>query len=1641
MSFKLSDFIAAPSQELLDKAKKSDLLDIDDHYGLSNIKTSMLKHEIKNILIQFFVDEEIFDSSATSKILVTQTDLQLREIEIKNQITLEKLRLDQEERIRREKEEREERIRLETIEREDRMHREKLELEKLRLEMEEREKEKQREMEREKLERAEKLEIEKERLEIEKEKLQFELKMKELELQGKSKSKSLPLATSMVFDVTKHIRLVPPFQEKEVDKYFLHFEKVAENLKWPREHWTLLLQSVVIGKAREIYTQLSLEQSSDYDTVKELILKAYELVPEAYRQKFRDCRKDHDQTHVEFARTKEQLFDRWCSSKKVGSDHAKLRQLMLVEEFKRCINSDVKAFLNEREVENLETAARLADDYALTHKASFVNKPYPRKPYNPQSKQITPQSKPYSPQSGPKANPSNPTDNSSPKPKFSSENKGQNPLSQPICNYCKKTGHIISECLALKRKKERENLDSAKPTGLTSLKAKPQSCIQEENPILTRTCKESVSEDSIMEIYEPFLSDGFVSLNSDSAQSTPIKVLRDTGASQSLILADTLPFSEKSSSGTSVLIQGVECGFVNVPLHNIYLSSDLVTGPVAVGIRPSLPFKGIHLLLGNDLAGDKVVVNPLLTSTPCVDQPPDPIEQEIPDLYPSCAVTRAMAKKAKLYDGIQDINLTDTLIGQSFNKGISTSLSSSQSDIQTDPSNPRSGSENDLSPSNSNDQGHDQLSRSQLCKEQHSDSEISPLFERALDEKEISQVPVCYYVKNGILMRKWRPPDVSTENEWTVNHQIVVPRVYRPEILNLAHETPMSGHLGVNKTYHKILNHFYWPGIKSDVSQHCKSCHTCQMVGKPNQTIPKAQLQPIPAFDEPFSRVIIDCVGPLPKTKKGCEYLLTIMCASTRFPEAIPLRNIKAKTIVNALVKFFTFVGLPKSIQSDQGSNFMSGIFQQVMYELGIKQYKSSAYHPESQGALERFHQTLKNMIRSYCFDTEKDWDEGIHLLLFAVRESVQESLGFSPFELVFGHTVRGPLKLLKEKFPSDDDSSLNLLQYVSDFKNRLSKACDAARSNLKSAQSKMKIRYDENAKDRNFEPGDKVLALLPIPGRPLQARYYGPYTVDKKLSDVNYIVNTPGRHKQKQLCHINMLKKYIDRDSSVISSVNIVNSVPHEQSQMDSEDFNLEKSDPSSSKLQSSDILQNLDQKLSHLDSDKGLGLRQLVLEYGHLFPDIPSRADRVYHDVDIIGGSKPVEQHPYRMSPVKQQYLREEVQYLLDNDFIEPSQSEWSSPCILVPKPDGTFGMCTDYRRVGSVTKTDTFPIPRVDDCIGGVGHAGCVAEFDLLGGFWRVPLAGGAGDISAFVAPDGLCRCGVMPFGVKNSPATFQRLVNGLVSGLDGCGACVGGAVVFGEEWQRHLQTVGAFFDRLGDAKLTVNLAKSEFCHANLTFLGHIVGRGRVGPVEAEVGAVSGFPVPAGGGRLMRFLGVAGCCRRFCNNFSAIAEPLTDLLGKKAKYVWTDDCQRSFDKLKAILRSAPVLLAPSFDKEFKLAVDASDVGAGSVLLQEDDNGVDHPVCYFSKKFNKHQRNYSTIEKECLSLILALQHFEVYLASSHAPIVVFSDHNPLTFIHKMKNKNQRLLRWSLMLQEHNLDIRHIRGRDNIIPDTLSRA
>lgn len=291
------------------------------------------------------------------------------------------------------------------------------------------------------------------------------------------------------------------------------------------------------------------------------------------------------------------------------------------------------------------------------------------------------------------------------------------------------------------------------------------------------------------------------------------------------------------------------------------------------------------------------------------------------------------------------------------------------------------------------------------------------------------------------------------------------------------------------------------------------------------------------------------------------------------------------------------------------------------------------------------------------------------------------------------------------------------------------------------------------------------------------------------------------------------------------------------------------------------------------------------------------------------------------------------------------------------------------------------------------------------------------------------------------MKNAPATFQRLINEVLAGLDGCEAYIDDVVVYSNTWEQHLLQIRSLMYKLTEAKLTVNLVKSEFGHAHLIFLGHVVGQGQIKPVDAKVEAVVNFPVPTSKKELMRFLGMTGYYRKFCRNFSSVAAPLTDLLRKDQAYVWDDNCDKAFTKIKALLLTAPVLVTPDYYKPFKLQVDASDQGVGAVLLQEGSQKVDHPISYFSQKFNKHQRGYSTYEKETLALILALQHFEFYLSSAMYPIEIFTDHNPLVFLGKMRNKNQRLLRWSLQLQEYNLTIAHIRGRDNVIADALSRV
>ena len=334
-------------------------------------------------------------------------------------------------------------------------------------------------------------------------------------------------------------------------------------------------------------------------------------------------------------------------------------------------------------------------------------------------------------------------------------------------------------------------------------------------------------------------------------------------------------------------------------------------------------------------------------------------------------------------------------------------------------------------------------------------------------------------------------------------------------------------------------------------------------------------------------------------------------------------------------------------------------------------------------------------------------------MLLFAAREAVQESLGFSPFELVFGHTVRGPLKLLKESWLANDPPD-SLLDQVSSVRDRLVNATKLAQQNLKKSQSKMKTWYDKKARDQSFRVGERVLVLLPIPQYPLQARYCGPYVVNKKIGELYYVIATPDRRKAQRLCYINMLKKYHGRETdSVVATDCVIQLV----SEMEQEEV-LDGVDDGRVVFRNSDVLCNVKEKLSHLCTLEGEEIASLITEFSDLFCDVPGRTNCVHHHVDAENAI-PIKQNPYRVNPWKLEFLKRELDYMLINDVIEPNQSNWNSPCLLVPKSDGTYRFCTDYRKVNVVTKSDSYLIPRVEDCINRIGCAQYVSKIDLLKG----------------------------------------------------------------------------------------------------------------------------------------------------------------------------------------------------------------------------------------------------------------------------------------------------------------------------------
>ncbi|GFR82395.1 Gypsy retrotransposon integrase-like protein 1 [Elysia marginata] len=259
-----------------------------------------------------------------------------------------------------------------------------------------------------------------------------------------------------------------------------------------------------------------------------------------------------------------------------------------------------------------------------------------------------------------------------------------------------------------------------------------------------------------------------------------------------------------------------------------------------------------------------------------------------------------------------------------------------------------------------------------------------------------------YTIKNGLLYRQYK-------RNCQEHDQLVIPSLLVPSVLKLAHDVPVAGHMGVARTKERILQSFYWPNVQKDVKMYCRSCKTCQMTLAKRRT-PKAPVQPIPVISEPFQKVAIDLDGPIaPHIDKGNRYILTIVDSATRWPEAIPLRNITTVAVTEAVSSAFSRLGLPKQFLADRGTQFMSELMKELF---SIQPINTSPYHPASNGMCERLNGTLETMLRKVAEDPPKDWDLYLPAVLFAYREMRQESTGYSPFEIVYGRLPRGPIEI-----------------------------------------------------------------------------------------------------------------------------------------------------------------------------------------------------------------------------------------------------------------------------------------------------------------------------------------------------------------------------------------------------------------------------------------------------------------------------------------------------------------------------------------------------------------------------------------------------------------------------------------------------
>ena len=469
-------------------------------------------------------------------------------------------------------------------------------------------------------------------------------------------------------------------------------------------------------------------------------------------------------------------------------------------------------------------------------------------------------------------------------------------------------------------------------------------------------------------------------------------------------------------------------------------------------------------------------------------------------------------------------------------------------------------------------------------------------------------------------------------------------------------------------------------------------------------------------------------------------------------------------------------------------------------------------------------------------------------------------------------------------------------------------------------------------------------------------------------------------------------------------------------------------------------DVVQHLLSDVQDLDNSDKERLKSLLNEFKDILSiddDDLGQTKLVYHEIDT-GDARPIRQ-PARRLPFHQ---KAEVRQLLDNmlsrGVIEHSNGPWSSPIVLVKKKDGSTRFCVDFRKVNDVTRKDAQPLPRIDDTLDALGDACYFSTLDLASGYWQVELDPRDREKTAFATPFGLHQFRVMPFGLCNAPATFQRLMEQVLAGLHWttCLVYLDDIIVFSRTIDDHLSKLREVFIRLKEAGLKVKPPKCHLLQRSVRYLGHVLSGKGIETDPGKVRCVADWPTPTCPKELKQFLGLSSYYRRFVQGFAQIAAPLYALTDKKS-WDWSTECGEAFMELKKRLITSPILILPRFHLDFILDTDASGEGLGAVLSQVVE-GRECVIAYASRVLSRTEKKYCATRREMLALVWATRYFRPYLYGKS--FTVRTDHNSLRWLHNFKEPEGQVARWLELLSEFEYQVIHRPGAQHTNADSLSR-